>query len=225
MKETKLFSWLQLVQGNKQAQCARLIALCYLTVLLASTVCAYRMIKIGVIELPGSTFIYPLSFFLGNIFAEVYGAEQARRLISESIFCGIVFALFIFFVDQLPFGHGLDRMNEFDHVLGHVLRFTLAGVTGYLVSAYLNVYILTRWKFKMRGRLFWIRSLFAASLSEGVATGISGSMTFLGILPGHFLFYVLSCALIFKVAYGFVAVWPAAWAACWLKKMEARYSQ
>ncbi len=225
MKENKFFSWAQLAQEDKQTQCARCIALCYLTVLLASTVCAYRMIKIGVIELPGSTFIYPLSFFLGNIFAEVYGAEQAKRLIAESIFCGLVFAIFISCVNQLPFGHDLDRINAFNHVLGHVLRFTLAGVAGYLVSAYLNVYILTRWKFKMRGRLFWVRSLLATSLSEGVATGISGSMTFLGILPGHLLLYVLCCALIFKVAYGFIAVWPAAWAAFWLKKLEARYSQ
>ena len=199
----------------------RIMAMLYMTILLAATVVAYRIVSIGPIPEPGSTLIYTCSFFKANIFAEVYGPNVSKKLIWESICCGYLFALLLTGINLLPAPSYWDNTGAYNQVLGHVLRFTNAGVIGYLLSAFLNIYLLTKWKFKMKGRLFWLRSLLASSISEGAATFIVGLITFAGILPTKEIFLVMTSALLFKIVYGFIAVFPASFVAFLLKKIEA----
>lgn len=198
----------------------RLVALVYMTVLLAATVCAYKIVSLGFLTLPGSTLIYTSSFFIGNIFSEVYGANLSKRLIWESIFCGYLFASLIYFISILPSTNYLQNGAAFYETLGHVLRFTTAGVFGYLLSSFLNIYILTKWKFKMRGRLFWLRSLGASSVSEGVATFTAVLFTFSGMLSMQHMTHLIFSALFFKLIYGVIAVWPASFITFLLKQVE-----
>lgn len=198
----------------------RFIAMAYLTLLLSATVVAYRVVIIGPIPEPGSTLIYTFSFFLSNVYSEVYGANAAKKLIMESICCGYLFALLLTFVNMLPAPEYWDTSGTYNQVLGHVLRFTNAGVIGYLISSFLNNYLITTWKYKMNGKLFWLRSLAASSLSECVATFISGLITFIGMFPTQNILYLMMCALFFKIVYGFLAILPASFLSHILKKKE-----
>ena len=198
----------------------RIVAMVYITFLLAATVVAYRIVIIGPVPEPGSTLIYTFSFFLANVYAESYGKDLAKRLILESIFCGYIFALLLTAVNLFPAPDYWDNTGAYDQVLGHVLRFTNAGVVGFLISSFLNIHLFTRWKYKMKGRSFWYRSLLASSISEGAATFISGIITFFGMMPTKQIIYLMSSALIFKLLYGLIAVWPASFLAFLLKKKE-----
>ena len=200
----------------------RLLAMSYITLLLAATVVAYRIVILGPIPEPGSTLIYTFSFFLANVFAELYGFNLSKKLIWESIFCGYLFAFLLTCINFLPAPEYWDNTGVYNQVLGHVLRFTNAGVIGYLISAFLNIYLITKWKFKMNGRFFWLRSLLATSLSEGAATFITGLITFLGMMPTKKILLVMSSALLFKLVYGLVAVWPASFLAFILKRQEEK---
>jgi len=197
----------------------RLMALIYMTFLLAATVCAYKIVNIWFFPEPGSTLIYTFTFFLGSVFTEVYGARQARKLIWESVICGFIFAIMISIINHLPSAY-LNNDQAFDKILGNVLRFTIAGTIGYLSSAFVNVYLLNKWKLKMHGKLFWARSLLSTTISEAVATFIAGVITFFGMMPLSSILYVMTNALIFKILYGLVAVWPASFMAFILKKKE-----
>jgi queuosine precursor transporter len=202
-----------------------ILSIIYVTFLMAATVMAYKVIDIyGVFE-PGSTIIYTFTFFLGNIFAEVYGSERAKKLIWESIIAGYIFAILITFVNKLPSPNFWNLQKEFNVVLGNILRFTNAGVIGYLLSAFLNIYLLTKWKYKLSGKLFWLRSFIATSISEGLATFIAGFITFLGMMPNKDVMILMMNALIFKILYGLIAVWPATFIAYILKKKEKNIIQ
>ena len=198
----------------------RIIAMIYITFLLAATVAAYRIVIIGPFQEPGSTLIYTFSFFLANVYAEAYGKILAKKLIIESICCGYLFALLLTGINFLPSPQYWDNTGAYNQVLGHILRFTNAGVVGYLISSYLNIYLVTKWKYRMNGKLFWLRSLFASSLSEGAATFIAGLITFLGMIPTKNILYLMSNALGFKLVYGLALVWPASFLAFILKKKE-----
>ena len=150
----------------------------------------------------------------------MYGSHRAKKLIWESIICGYIFALLITGVNLLPSPGYWDNHKAYETVLGHVLRFTTAGTIGYLCSAFLNVYLLTRWKLKMSGRLFWLRSFFASTFSECAATFIAGILTFFGMMPVNKILFVMANAVAFKVLYGLIAVWPASFVAFFLKKKE-----
>lgn len=198
----------------------RFLSIIYVTFLMAATVMAYKVVNIWGINEPGSTLIYTFTFFLGNVFAEIYGPNYTKKLIWESIISGYIFAFLITFVTNLQSPDYWNLNSEFNVVLGHVLRFTNAGVIGYLLSAFLNTYLMTKWKFKFKGKYFWIRGLLASSISEGMATFVAGFITFLGIIETKHISLLMLNALLFKLAYGLVAIWPATFLAYILKKQE-----
>ena len=202
---------------------ARVVAMTYITFLLAATVVAYKIVIIGPVPEPGSTLIYTFSFFLANVYTETYGKTLAKKLILESIFCGYLFAILLTAVNFLPSPEYWDKTGAYNQVLGHVLRFTNAGVIGYLISSYLNIYLFARWKFKMNGRTFWFRSLLASSISEASATFITGFIAFFGMMPNAKITLVLTSALLFKIVYGFIAIWPSSFLAFILSKKERAY--
>lgn len=205
---------------NREFRYMRLMAMIYVTFLLAATVSAYKIVLIGPLPEPGSTLIYTFSFFLANIIVEIYGENISRKLLVESICCGYIFALLLTGINILPSPEYWNHADAFDQVIGHVFRFTNAGVIGYLISAGLNLYLFTRWKYMMHGRLFWVRSLLASSISEGAATFVAGFITFFGMMPSEKILLVMASALAFKILYGFIAVWPASFIAFILKKRE-----
>lgn len=207
-------------QQTTQFKYMTLLSMIYVTFLMAATVMAYKVVNIGYFSIPGSTVIYTFSFFLGNIYSELYGSENAKKLIWQSILTGYLFAALITAVNLFPSPGYWNLKDQFDVVLGHVLRFTNSGVLGYLISSFLNVYLIAKWKFKLKGKHFWLRSLAATSISEGVATFIAGLMTFLSMMPTKQIFLVMLNALIFKLIYGLFAVWPASFISYILKRKE-----
>ncbi len=203
----------------------RLLSMIYVAFLMAATIMAYKLVDIWGVTEPGSTLIYTFTFFLSNIYAELYGPTYAKKLIWESIVTGYIFALLITIINSFPSPDYWNLHYEFNKVLGHVLRFTNAGVIGYLLSAFLNVYLLTKWKYKLKGRYFWARSLLASSISEGIATFVAGLITFIGMIPTTNILEVMTNAFLFKIGYGFIAVWPATFIAYILKKNEKEVTE
>ncbi len=185
------------------------LAMVYVAFLMAATVMAYKIVDIWGIYEPGSTIIYTFTFFLGNIYTEIYGPDNANKLIWESIVTGFIFAGLICMVSALPSPVNWNHTIEFNQVLGHVFRFTCAGVVGYLLSSKLNNYMLNKLKYRLKGKFFWARSLCATSISEFLATFIAGLITFFGMMPTKVIFIVMTNAFLFKIIYGLVAVWPA----------------
>ncbi|KTD02959.1 queuosine precursor transporter [Legionella feeleii] len=221
--ENKILPTNQISEYKTNFRYIRIIAMIYLTFLLAATVVAYKIVIVGYIPEPGSTLIYTCSFFLSNVYTEVYGVKLSKKLVWESIGCGYLFALLLTGINLLPtpdYWDNTDIYNAYNTVLSHVLRFTNAGVIGYLISSFLNVYLIGRWKYKMKGKLFWLRSLLASSISEGAATFIAGLITFVGLMPTKKIVLLMLSALTFKIVYGFIVVWPASLLAYLLKKKE-----
>jgi len=89
------------------------------------------------------------------------------------------------------------------------------------MSAFLNTYLIAKWKYKMHGKLFWIRNLTSSSISEILATFVAGILTFLGLIPLTKIIIIMSNAVILKLLYGVIAVWPTSFIAYLLKKKES----
>jgi uncharacterized integral membrane protein (TIGR00697 family) len=208
------------LNNKEEFKYKHLLAMVYITFLMAATIMAYKIVDIKGFCEPGSTLIYTFTFFLGNVYTELYGHSYAKKLIWESIFCGYLFALLIVIVNSLPSPDFWDKHEQYEHVVGHILRFTNAGVIGYLISFHLNSLLITKWKYKLKGRLFWVRSLAATTISEVVATFCAGLITFFGMLPTSNILAIMTNAFLFKVVYGLIAVWPATFLAFILKKNE-----
>jgi len=201
------------------------LSMIYVTFLMAATVMAYKIVNIWGVSEPGSTLIYTFTFFLGNIYSELYGLENAKKLIWQSIVSGYIFAILIAMVNAFPSPSYWNLQSQFDLIFGHILRFTSSGVIGYLISSYCNVYLTVVWKYRLKGRYFWLRSLVASSISEGIATFVAGLLTFFGMMPTSSILLVMLNALLFKIIYGLFAIWPASFIAYVLKKKEHKLAE
>ncbi|WP_028388746.1 queuosine precursor transporter [Legionella fairfieldensis] len=224
-KLTRLYLKKEIVKQEREFKYITFLSMVYVTFLMAATVMAYKIVNIWGFSEPGSTIIYTFTFFLGNIYSELYGAENAKKLIWQSILSGYLFAILITIVNAFPSPEYWDLKEQFELVLGHVLRFTNSGIVGYLTSSFFNVYLIAKWKYQLKGNYFWLRSLIASSLSEGIATFVAGFLTFFGMMPNKSILLIMLNALLFKILYGFFAVWPASFIAYVLKRKEREITE
>ena len=65
-------------------------------------VLAFKFSDIGGVVLSGATIVFPLTYLFGDIIAEVYGYETAKKLIWIALFSEFVFAIIIKSVINLP---------------------------------------------------------------------------------------------------------------------------
>jgi uncharacterized integral membrane protein (TIGR00697 family) len=180
----------------------RLISMIYITILMAATVSAYKIIYIFSIPEPGSTLIYTSSYFVGSLISELYGPDVAKKIILETVACGFLFALLVTFIDHLPTAAiFLDHSKDYHNMLGNTLRFTVSGCIGYVLSAYINVHLVSRWRILLNNRYFLIRSLAGSAIGELVATFVAGILTFLWMMPLNKILYLMTNAFLFKIGY------------------------
>lgn len=199
----------------------RIIAMIYLTLLLAATVSAYKIVNVGFFPEPGSTLIFTSSYFFGTLVAELYGPYIAKQLIFEAIICGLIFGILIFCIDYLPSANlYLNNSKEYHSVLGNTLRFTVSGTIGFILSSYINIHLVSKWRKLLNGKYYIIRSLGSTAIGELVATFLAGFLTFLGMMPIIKIVKLMGYAYLFKICYDLFAIWPIAFVVYLLKKKE-----
>jgi len=209
--------------ASKYLGLSRLLSMLYVAVLMAATVLAYKIIRVSShIDITASTVVFTMSYFVAMMIAELYGPYLARRVIWETLICGYVFAILITIMLKLPSPAFWMNSHAYDSTLGHVLRFTIAGSIGFLLSNFLAVFLLQKWRILLKGKWFSLRSLGATSLGEAIATYSVGVITFYGMMPMHRILWVMTCALGYKLIINSIIAWPVAFFVILIKKLESR---
>ena len=197
-----------------------LLGFIHLTIYLAAVAVAYKLIVIGKILEPGPPFIFPITYALGDVIAEVYGYRIIRNIVWLSLFCEILYALMITFVVHLspaPFWHNQSAYNA---VFGNTLRFVVSGFFAVSGSAFINAFLFSKLKILMHGKFFWIRSALSSSVGGfflvaiTMALGYAGTISFVQLLKMFFSVYGL------ELIYALILAFPAWWLSGYLKVQE-----
>lgn len=197
-----------------------LLAMMYVTFMVAGTTVAYKMIQLGPFVATSASLIFPATFTLGGVISEVYGYVLAKRLVWQAMFCGILFAALVNLIVLLPGADGWTGEAAFQQILGNSLRFALAGTVGSLLGSMVNVYIISRWKVLVKGKYFALRSLGASTIGEFILVLITTFLAFVHTVPTPMLIKIFLFAYFSKVVYSLLLVWPAALITVILKKLE-----
>jgi len=196
------------------------LAMLYTTVILAADVVAFRFDNFfGLIE-SGATIIFPLSYIIGDVTCEVYGWNISMKIVWFGLLCEAVFSLLIMLVIFIsPAGPG-EYQSEYNHVLGNIPLFVVAGIISNAVAGLLNVYFISKWKLLMSGKAFWLRSIIATCISELILILITGLIAFVPILKIELTMDIIYNAYILELIYAFIFVIPAYFIVNLLKKYE-----
>jgi queuosine precursor transporter len=175
--------------------------------LLISNVAATKLITvvpdlplIGGIFTDGGAFLFPLTYILGDVLAEVYGMRQARRAIWVGFGLAALASVTFLVVGATPPGPGYTNQDAFIAVLGFVPRIVIASLCGYLAGQFLNAFVLVKIKERTLERRMWARLVGSTVVGELADTALFCFIAFVGIFPswGELISYTVA-GYVYKV--------------------------
>jgi queuosine precursor transporter len=178
--------------------------------LLISNVAATKLITVvdglpaflgGGIFTDGGALLFPLTYVIGDVLAEVYGLRQARRAIWVGFALAALASLTFLAVGAAPPGPGYQNQDAFTAVLGFVPRIVLASLAGYLAGQFLNAYVLVRLKQRTAERGLAGRLVTSTLVGEFADTALFCLIAFVGVFPtwGSLIGYTIT-GYLYKVA-------------------------
>ena len=182
----------------------------FCALLLMSNVSAVKLIQFGPevtvwgfpilpIITDGGAFLFPLTYVLGDVLAEVYGMRGARRAILIGFAVSILGSLTFLLVGAAPPAADWPNQEAFDAVLGFVPRIVLASLLGYLAGQLLNAWVLVKLKERTNEGSLWARLLGSTVVGEAADTTIFCVVAFAGIITGGTLLNYIIVGYVYKV--------------------------
>ena len=189
--------------------------------LLISNVAATKLITvvedvpaIGGIFTDGGVLLFPLTYIIGDVLAEVYGLKQARRAIWVGFGLAALASVTFLAVGAAPPGPGYENQDAFLAVLGFVPRIVLASLCGYLAGQFLNAYVVVRIKQRFGERRMWVRLIGSTVVGELADTALFCVIAFAGVFPSWgelasytatgYIYKVLVEVVLLPVTYGVI---------------------
>jgi len=159
------------------------IAALFVTCLITANIIIAKQISIGGIILPAAIIIFPLSYIIGDVLTEVYGYQQARRVIWLGFLCNLITVVAIWIAQKLPPAPVFEAQAAYERILGSTPRFLLASFVAYLAGEFTNSFVLAKMKIITKGRWLWTRTIGSTLVGQGVDTVVVLVIAFVGVLP------------------------------------------
>lgn len=165
----------------------------FCAVFLISNITAQKGVELGPLITDGAFFLFPISYVIGDVIAEVYGFKTARRAVFTGFGIAVVAVVSFYIAIWLPPAGFYDMQDTFAAVLGLLPRVVVASLTGYVVGQLLNAWVLQKMKDRFGHGNLWARLIGSTVVGEfadtllfcSIAAGVIGIST-----AGEFVNYV-----------------------------------
>ncbi len=155
-----------------------IVSVSFVALLLISNVSATKLIGVGGLIFDGGALLFPLTYILGDVLAEVYGLRLTRRAIWLGFAASALMSVTFLAVSAAPPAPEWHNQDAWSAVLGFVPRIVVASLLGYLVGQLLNAHVLVRIKQAMDGRRLWVRLIGSSVVGHGADTIVFCSIAF-----------------------------------------------
>lgn len=202
------------------------VVVMFVAFLLISNIAATKLIEITVASVPlifdGGAILFPLTYLLGDVLAEVYGFARAKRAIFMGFAASILASLAFFLVQLAPPGPGYENQAAFEAVLGFVPRIVAASLIGYIIGQFLNAWVLTTIRERWGESHLWARLLGSTVVGEAADTVIFCTVAFAGIVSGSELLNYIIVGYVYKVDVELVLLPVTYKIIAWVRRFENR---
>ena len=182
--------------------CGLLFTVC----LIVANIVEQKLISIGGIEATAGLLIFPISYIINDLIAEVWGYRKARLIIWNGFLMNflavIVFRLSIWAPGSVHF----TNQVAFESVLANTERIVAASFIAFLFGSFLNAYVMSKMKILQHGRGFSIRAIASTIVGEGADSIIFFSIAFSGIIPMQALLMLILTQTAMKTGYEIIAL-------------------
>ncbi|MFP7707980.1 queuosine precursor transporter [Trueperella sp. LYQ141] len=197
----------------------------FIACLLLSNIAATKLIAAGPLVFDGGAILFPLTYVIGDVLAEVYGFRGARRAIILGFLASALGSLTFWLVAIAPSAAEYTGQEAFVTVLGVVPRFVLASLLGYIAGQLLNAYVLTWIKDHWGENQLWVRLIGSTVVGEFADTIIFCIVAWIGTVSWGTIFNLTGTGFIYKVLVE-VAILPITYPVIrWVKAHEPHYQE
>jgi uncharacterized integral membrane protein (TIGR00697 family) len=160
-----------------------LLSIIYVTALNTANIVAVKQIQIGTLLVTAGQLVFPIIYIISDIFSEVYGYKESRRVawiaFGMNIFMVLAFNLTII----LPYPSWWENNGAFSLILGSVPRIVSASLIAFQAGDWLNDIIFQKMKGKHGDRLFWLRAIVSSICGEAVDSCLFFAIALIGTMP------------------------------------------
>ncbi len=181
------------------------VAALFVTCLITANIIIVKQINICGLDLPAAIIIFPLSYIIGDVLTEVYGYQQARRVIWLGFLCNLIAVVAIWVGKILPPAPVFEAQSAYERILGSTPRFLLASFVAYLAGEFANSFVMAKMKIGTQGRWLWTRTIGSTLVAQGIDTSIVLPIAFWGVWSLPVLGTMILGHWLVKTAYEVVA--------------------
>ena len=150
----------------------------YVTFSLLGTVLLYKLVVVGSGMAPGGLFVLPFVLLIEDIVAEVYGYKISRLLLWFVFLSMIIFTIGALIIIHLPSPAYWHLQSSFDAVFDPMLRGAPSLILALMVSRFINIFLITKLKILVKGKYFWLRSIFSTLLGSAIGLIIAFGLAY-----------------------------------------------
>ncbi len=172
----------------------------FVSVLVASNIIAVKPIELltlpfeflgsASVVLPAAIIIFPISYIVGDVLTEVYGFRVARGVIWLGFGANLLVVAALWLAGIIPGAGFWEDQDAYDTILGQVPWILVASFIAYLVGEFSNSTVLALLKYRMEGRLLFVRTIGSTVVGQGldsfifiyVAFGVGGDWSAAALL-------------------------------------------
>ncbi|MBG6122572.1 queuosine precursor transporter [Corynebacterium aquatimens] len=188
----------------------------FCAVFLISNITAQKGVEIGPLVTDGAFFLFPLSYVIGDVLAEVYGFKAARRAVFTGFGIALLAIASFYIAIWLPAASFYDMQDTFSAVLGLLPQIVAASLAGYVVGQLLNAWVLQEMKNRMGHGNLWARLIGSTVVGEFADTllfcsiaatviGIDSWQAFVNYVAVGFLWKTLLEVVLLPITYPTIA--------------------
>ncbi len=175
----------------------------FTALVIISNVTATKGVAFGPIITDGGFIVFPLTYVIGDVLAEVYGFRAARRAIALGFLMNGLAALAFWVTVYLPAADFYPNQEHFANVVGAYTQLIIAGLAGFIVGQTINAWTVVQIKQRTREKHLWARlvgSTFAGQLGDtlvfcSIAAGAIGITNFRDFLTYTALGWIYKTAV------------------------------
>ena len=196
-----------------------ILSMVYMSIMLCNSVLTNRYVGSSELFVLGGTLTSPFVFILDDIITEIYGYKIARAVILSGFTAQTIFTLICYIITISPQPDFFKEYNAYYNILGPSLMWiNISGCIAYITANIINSYVIARWKFLVKGKYFWLRSIGSSTFSEMLYTFLAIIMMELNSIPLNDILHVASISFAIKVTYSAIFACPASLSVNYIKQ-------
>ena len=176
------------------------MSIIFVCCLLISNILASKILSVGSnFSITAGALVFPISYIINDIFAEVYGYEKTKKVIIfgfiMNLFMSLIFTLAIY----LPAPIWYQNSEAFKTILGSTPRVFIASLFAYLLGSLINAKTMV--VMKTNNNKFGVRAILSTIFGELTDSIIFVFIAFIGSLTIKQIFIMIITQVVLKTLY------------------------